>query len=158
MASVPKPLPTGLAAGGRKVPRHGPRPRTLKSPRALDPGSMSAPVHLYFDSECGPCTLFARASAALGRGRIAALPLAGADADRELASMGTEARFGAFHLVGPSGTFTGEMGVVPLVGLALGRPAERVAKAAPPIRRGLEWTYRRFWRYRRLHGCAAPGS
>ena len=113
------------------------------------------PTRLYFDARCGPCTLFARVSRVASRGRIEVRPLSGADADRELATLPPAERYGAFHLVGLGRTTTGEAAVVPLVGLALGAPAERVARGAPPVRRGLEWTYRRFWSYRRAHGCAS---
>ncbi len=116
---------------------------------------MTEPVHLYYDAGCGPCTFFALTSRGLGRGRIAIFPLASPGADRELGRLPTDDRFGAFHLVYRDRILTGAAAVVPLVGLALGRPAERVARGAPPLRRGLERTYRWFWRYRRTRGCAA---
>jgi len=117
---------------------------------------MSEPVRLYFDASCGPCTVFARVSGAMGRGRIRLGSLSGPEADRELGGMVSEERFGAFHLVGAAGITTGEEAVVPLVGLTFGRAAERVAVGVRPFRQLLQWTYRQFWSYRRERGCAAP--
>jgi hypothetical protein len=119
-------------------------------------GPMPEAVRLYFDATCGPCTLFAGASLALGRGRIRLRPLTSAECEPRLARMDPEARYGAFHLVGSWSVSSGEAAVVPLVGLTLGRSAERIARGAPPLRLSLEWIYRWFWTYRRTRGCAAP--
>jgi hypothetical protein len=112
-------------------------------------------AQLYFDSECGPCALFAHTEEWAGRSRVRSLPLDGAEAAGDLADMTEAERFGYAHLVGPGPRRSGAEMMAPLVGLTLGRTGERVVYDVPAIDRALRWLYVRFWSYRRTRGCAA---
>jgi len=116
-------------------------------------------ARLYYDESCGPCGLLASSVAGLSRGRVAPVPLAAPSADAELADLSSEQRFDAAHLIDAGGRTTGAEIVPALVGLTFGPAAERAVDRIPPFGRSLKWLYRRFWSYRRRHGCAAgPGA
>lgn len=120
------------------------------------PYAQERAVRLYYDAECGPCRLFARAVEGASGHRVTPVPLGGSDGDRELAGLSTEARFGYAHLlVGGAERQTGADLLVPLVRYTLGRTAGRVVDRIGPLRRSLRWGYQRFWEYRRTRGCAA---
>ncbi len=119
-------------------------------------------VDLFYDAGCGPCTLWARASAGIAREGVRILALDSREADRALGSMPDTVRFSYFHLARGGRTLTGTDALPLLVGLVAGRTAERVVRRVGFVRRGLDRTYRAFWEYRRTRGCAAgavaPGS
>jgi predicted DCC family thiol-disulfide oxidoreductase YuxK len=110
---------------------------------------------LYYDGRCGPCTWFARVSAATSRGRIRIDPLDGPSAERDLRALPDARRFGFFHIVRSGRVYTGPEALPVLIELTAGRTAGRVVHGAPFVRAGLEWVYQRFWDYRRTKGCAA---
>jgi len=113
----------------------------------------SAVPRLFYDPHCGPCTLFARASAWASRSRLRILPYDGPEASRELGDLREELRFSYAHLVDGRGRRSGDAIMPPLVGLTLGPVGEHAVHRIPPVDRGLRWLYGRFWSYRRTHGC-----
>lgn len=112
-------------------------------------------VRLFYDASCGPCRFFAQTVEGVGRGRVVTVPLGDRAADSALAGLAPEERFGAAHLVDDAGRHSGPGIVGPLLGLTLGPTAGTLAARFPGIERPLRWLYRRFWEYRRRHGCAA---
>jgi hypothetical protein len=75
---------------------------------------------MYFDANCGPCTLFAHLTAGLSRSHLDLYPLDGPEADRALGSMSPETRYGAFHIVEPGNTWTGPDAMPPGSGWSVG--------------------------------------
>jgi len=112
-------------------------------------------ARLYYDPGCGPCTLFARASAWASRARLRAVPYDGDEATSELGDLDDETRFAYAHIVGGGGRASGPGIMAPLVGLTLGPTGERTVARVPPLDRGLRWFYDRLWNYRNAHGCGA---
>lgn len=119
---------------------------------------MTQLAELFYDDRCGPCTLWARSFEGLSHGRLAILPLSSPSADRSLGDLPEEARYGAMHLIQGGRRSSGAQGVVPLVGMVLGATVQRVLEGAPLLGGGARSIYRRFWWYRRTHGCASPGA
>jgi hypothetical protein len=110
-------------------------------------------VDLFYDSGCGPCTLWARWSEGLARSHVRIHPLSSTTADLELARLSPERRFGFFHIVRGTEVLSGHEALVPLVGLVGGSSAERIVGRVGFLNRGVHAIYQRFWEYRRDHGC-----
>jgi predicted DCC family thiol-disulfide oxidoreductase YuxK len=113
---------------------------------------------MFFDASCGPCTFWARISAGLSRGLLEIHPLDGPEADRALAALSSDLRYGSFHIVEPGGTWSGPDAMPAWIGLMGGRSARRVAERSPPVNRLLRSLYNRFWEYRREKGCASAAA
>lgn len=122
----------------------------------MNEAALPASSRLFYDPNCGPCRLFARACEWASRSRVEAIPYDGVEARRELADLSDETRIAYAHLVRGSERTSGNAIMTPLVGLTLGRSGERIVRRVGPVDRGLRWTYGRFWNYRRTRGCAAP--
>jgi predicted DCC family thiol-disulfide oxidoreductase YuxK len=118
----------------------------------------SGAADLYYDSQCGPCTFFARVSERAAGSRLRARPLDSPEAVRELSDLDEETRWGYAHLVMGARRSSGAAIMTPLVGLTLGARAERVVVRLVPLSAGLRRTYSWFWNYRRSRGCAASAG
>ncbi|MCI4319996.1 MAG: hypothetical protein L3K23_07700 [Thermoplasmata archaeon] len=118
----------------------------------------AAAVAMFFDTGCGPCTFWARFTARVSRSALGVFPLSGPEADRQLSSLSTDDRYGAFHIVERGRTWTGPEAMPAWVGLVAGADARAFAEGCPPVNRALRAWYLRFWEYRQRHGCAAPGA
>jgi predicted DCC family thiol-disulfide oxidoreductase YuxK len=118
---------------------------------------MTAPAatSMFFDAGCGPCTFWARFTAGLARPRLSVHALDSPEADRQLHSLTSDVRYGAFHIVEGERTWTGADAMPVWVGLLAGRRARTVAERSVPVNRVLRIFYLRFWEYRRAHGCAS---
>ena len=92
----------------------------------------AAPV-LFYDNDCGPCTVFARGLRALGRGRLDIAGLASPTADLTLASMSTDVRFASMHLISGGARVSGSEAVIPLMGVVFGGTVGAGIKALPPV-------------------------
>lgn len=112
-------------------------------------------AELYYDDQCGPCTLWARAVRALSRGRITLHPLASPRADVALADLPDGERFGYAHLSLSDRRWQGEELLGPLLAVLLGPRGGVFASSRLPSGRLLRRVYRAFWEYRRTKGCAA---
>lgn len=110
---------------------------------------------LFFDSGCGPCTFWARATRGVARSRLTIHSLEGAEADRALRQLAPEQRFGYAHLVEGGRTRTGAELMPVWVGLIAGSSARTLAERAPPIRWALRAAYERLWRHRQRSGCGS---
>lgn len=112
---------------------------------------------LFYDPRCGPCTLFALVAEWTSGSRVRALPYDGKEAERDLGDLTEEDRFAYAHVVDANGRRSGASIMAPLVEHTLGPEAGHVLERAPALDQGLRWVYRRFWNYRRTHGCGALG-
>ena len=92
---------------------------------------------LFYDADCRSCRLLARlAVAADTRRRLRTSTLDSAEADRALAGLPSEVRYGAFHLLSGGGVRTGAEAIQPLLELlpATAPLARRLARS-PTARR-----------------------
>ncbi len=112
-------------------------------------------ARLYYDRACGSCTLLARAAVGTSHRHLEAIPLDAPAAERDLADLPDEVRFGSAHLVTDTSWRNGPDIVGPLLGLALGDWTIELVERIPAADRGLRWLYRCFRDFRRTHGCAA---
>ncbi len=99
-------------------------------------------ARLYYDRGCGSCTLLARVAVGASHRHLEAIPLDAPAAQRDLADLLDEVRFGSAHLVTDASRRTGSDIVNPLLGLALGEKAARLVERIPVADRALRWLYR----------------
>ena len=111
-------------------------------------------TELYYDSHCGPCSLFARTVRGLSRRRLTILPLDGPGADQALSDLDPERRFEYAHVVCHDERRSGSDILAPLMEGVFGSPGRRVAEQFPPTRWILRTLYQAFWRHRSNGGCA----
>ncbi len=115
-------------------------------------------TELYYDSHCGPCSLFARSARGLSRRRLTILPLDGPGADRALSDLVLERRFEYAHVVFHDERRSGPDILAPLMEEVFGSPGRRFAEQFPPTRWLLRTLYQSFWRHRNNGGCVAVTS
>ena len=108
---------------------------------------------LFYDNDCGPCTVFARGLRALGRGRLDIEGLASPEADLTFESMSTEARFASMHLISGGARVSGSEAVVPLMEIVFGGPVGAGLKALPPVSRILVRLHRLLVGMKRANEC-----
>lgn len=118
-------------------------------------GAGGGTVRLFYDGGCGPCSLFARASRGLSRGRVKIVPLQSLEADPDLGRLSPEVREGSFHLVAQGSLSSGEEALLPWLRATLGPSAAEGVRHVPPARVLMVRLYRRLWEERRRHGCGA---
>ena len=115
-------------------------------------------TELYYDSHCGPCSLFARAARGLSHRPLTILPLDGPGADRALSDLVPGRRFEYAHLVSHDERRSGPDNLAPLMEGVLGSPGRRLAEQFPPTRWLLRTLYQAFWRHRSHGGCVTVAS
>jgi hypothetical protein len=118
----------------------------------------SCEPRLFFDPNCGPCTLFARLAEWASRSSVRALPYDGEEACRALGDLPDAERFAYAHFVDSDGRRSGSAIMGPLLERTIGPVGGRIVDQVPPVDHGLHWLYDRFWNYRRTRGCAAGTS
>jgi hypothetical protein len=112
---------------------------------------------LFYDADCGPCTLLARSLKALGRGRLGIAGLGSEAADDRLGDLDAESRFGSMHLSSGSMRWSSSGAVLPLIGVVFGRSARAGLDAIPPAAAALIWLHVRMMRAKRAARCGVDG-
>jgi len=112
-------------------------------------------ARLYYDDGCGPCRLLARAAEGASRHRLVSTPLASATADRDLAALSPEQRFGSAHLLTSEGLRSSERMPLSLLGVVAGPTVQRVVERVPWLGGSLRRAYTYLWTARRDRGCGA---
>ena len=112
-------------------------------------------ARLYYDDGCGPCRLLARAAEGASRHRLVSTPLSSPSADRDLAALSPEERFGSAHLLGSEGLRSSERMPLSLLGVVAGPTARRVVERVPWLDGSLRWAYQYLWTARRARGCGS---
>lgn len=108
------------------------------------------PAVLFYDATCPACRLFARLLLAADReGRIRTAPLDSPEAERLLAGMPRDRRFGSYHLVVGDRVASGASGMGPLLEQAsLLRPLGRLVRRSRAARAAAATAYRFTSRHR----------
>jgi predicted DCC family thiol-disulfide oxidoreductase YuxK len=116
----------------------------------------SDPLVVLFDADCGACVWTVAFAVRLGRpGALRAVPLDSAEAERHLADLPPEARWGSWHAVGESGHRTSGGAVLPHVLRRIrgGGPLASLLDATPRLTEAL---YRTLARNRHIWGRLVP--
>ncbi len=108
----------------------------------------------YYDSRCGPGSLFARTFRGLFHQRLTIPPLDGPGAEEALSDLDPERRFEYAHRVLRDVRCPGLDIPPPLLEGVFGFPGRRFSEEFPPARWLLRTLDQAFWRHRRDGGCA----